>query len=90
MLYLLYKSNLQLSLLLQFNLKRRTQLRGRRRLKKKIKQTEGKGKELTTEGESSFSKLLEEGEIDESYVPEYVEEVFINEEAQVDEEDEFA
>ena len=81
---------MQLSLLLQFNLKRITQLRGRRRLKKKIKQKNGKKKELITEGEYSFSKLLEEGEIDEPYVPEYVEGVFTNEEAQVDEEDEFA
>ena len=48
-----------------------------------------------TQGESSFSHHLEEGEIDEPYVPEYVDEVFTNEEftadeAQVDEEDEFA
>ena len=48
-----------------------------------------------TQGESSFSHHLEEGEIDEPYVPEYVDEVFRNEEftadeAQVDEEDEFA
>ena len=48
-----------------------------------------------TQGESSFSTHLEEGEIDEPYVPEYVDEVFTNEEftadeAQVDEEDEFA
>ena len=34
---------------------------------------EGKGKELITERESRFSRLLEEGEIDEPYVPEYVE-----------------
>ena len=57
---------------------------------------EGKGKETTvTQGESSFSQALEEGEIDEPYVPEYVERVFTTEEftadeAQVDEEDEFA
>ena len=49
----------------------------------------------STQGESSFSAHLEEGEIDEPYVPEYVDEVFTNEEftadeAQVDEEDEFA
>ena len=48
-----------------------------------------------TQGESSLSHHLEEGEIDEPYVPEYVDEVFRNEEftadeAQVDEEDEFA
>ena len=48
-----------------------------------------------TQGESSFSQNLEEGEIDEPYVPEYVDEIFTNEEftadeAQVDEEDEFA
>ena len=48
-----------------------------------------------TQGESSFSHHLEEGEIDEPYVPEYVDEVFTTEEftadeAQVDEEDEFA
>ena len=48
-----------------------------------------------TQGESSFSTHLEEGEIDEPYVPEYVDEIFTNEEftadeAQVDEEDEFA
>ena len=56
---------------------------------------EGKGKETVTKGESSFSHVLEEGEIDEPYVPEYVEKVFTVEElttdeAQVDEEDEFA
>ena len=33
---------------------------------------EGKGKETVTQGESSFSHALEEGEIDELYVPEYV------------------
>ena len=49
----------------------------------------------TTQGESSFSHHLEEGEIDEPYVPEYIDEVFTTEEftvneAQVDEEDEFA
>ena len=48
-----------------------------------------------TQGESSFSTHLEEGEIDEPYVPEYVEgihtaEEFTADEAQVDEEDEFA
>ena len=57
---------------------------------------EVKGKETAvTQGESSFSQALEEGEIDEPYVPEYVERVFTTEEftadeAQVDEEDEFA
>ena len=56
---------------------------------------EGKGKETVTQGESSFSHALEEGEIDELYVPEYVKKVFTVEEfttdeAQVDEEDEFA
>ena len=57
---------------------------------------EDKGKETTvTQGDSSFSHALEEGEIDEPYVPEYVERVFTAEEfttdeAQVDEEDEFA
>ena len=56
---------------------------------------EGKGKETVTQGESSFSHALEEGEIDEPYVPEYVERVFTVEEftadeAQVDEDDEFA
>ena len=48
-----------------------------------------------TQGESSFSHHLEEREINEPYVPEYVDEVFTTEEftvdeAQVDEEDEFA
>ena len=48
-----------------------------------------------TQGESSFSTHLEEGEIDEPYVPEFVEGIFTTEEftadeAQVDEEDEFA
>ena len=52
--------------------------------------TEGKGKDILIEGESSFSHLLKEGEIDEPYVPEYVDGVFTNEEAQVHEEDEFA
>ena len=56
---------------------------------------EGKGKETVTQGESSFSHALEEGEIDEPYVLEYVERVFtveefIADEAQVYEEDEFA
>ena len=51
---------------------------------------EGKGKELAIEGESSFSHIFEEGEIDEPYVPEYVEGVFTADKAQVDEEDEFA
>ena len=59
---------------------------------------EVKVKEATvavTQGESSFSTHLEEGEIDEPYVPEYVDEIFTNEEftadeAQVDDEDEFA
>ena len=37
---------------------------------------EGKGKETVTQGESSFSHALEEGEIDEPYVPEYVKKVF--------------
>ena len=54
-----------------------------------------KGNELAVVGESSFSLVLEEGEIDETYVPEYVEgvfsaEKFTSEEAQVDEEDELA
>ena len=52
--------------------------------------TEGKGKEIIIEGGSSFSHILEEGEIDEPYVPEFVEGVFTTEDAQVDEEDEFA
>ena len=57
---------------------------------------EGKEKETAViQGESSFSHALEEGEIDEPYVPEYVERVFTAEEftadeAQVDEDDEFA
>ena len=56
---------------------------------------EGKGKELAIKRDSSFSQILEEGEIDEPYVSEYVEgafsaEKFTSEEAQVDEEDEFA
>ena len=51
---------------------------------------EGKGKELVIEGESSFSHFLEEEEINEPYVPEYVDSVFTEEEAQVHEEDEFA
>ena len=45
---------------------------------------------ITTEGKSSFSRLLEEGEIDEPYIPEYVQGFFTAEEAQVDEENEFA
>ena len=54
-----------------------------------------KGKEKVTQGESSFSHALEEGQIDGPYVPEYVERVltveeFTADEAQVDEEDEFA
>ena len=55
---------------------------------------EGNGKDIVIEGESSFSQLLKEGEIDEPYVPEYVGSVFTAEgftadKAQVDEEDEF-
>ena len=30
---------------------------------------EGKGKEIVTKGESSFSHVLEEGEIYEPYIP---------------------
>ena len=37
---------------------------------------EGKGKELAIKGESSFSLVLKEGEIDKPYVLEYVEGVF--------------
>ena len=57
---------------------------------------EVKEKETTvTQGESTFSQHLEEGEINEPYVPEYVDKVYTTEEftadeAQVDEEDEFA
>ena len=56
---------------------------------------EGKCMKTITYGESSFSHALEDGEIDEPYMPEYVEKVFTVEEfnadeAQVDEEDEFA
>ena len=56
---------------------------------------EKEAKVAVTQGESSFSTHLEEGEIDEPYVPEYVDEIITNEEftadeAQVDEEDEFA
>ena len=47
---------------------------------------EGKGKETAiTQGEYSFSHALEEGEIDEPYVPEYVERVFTVEEFTTDE-----
>ena len=46
---------------------------------------EGKGKETITEGESSLSHVIEEGEIDEPYMPEYVEKVFIVEEFTADE-----
>ena len=62
---------------------------------KTVAVAEGKGNELEIEGEYSFSLILEEGEIDEPYVPEYVKGVFsagkfTSEEAQVDEDDEFA
>ena len=62
---------------------------------KAVAVVEGKGKEIVIKGESSFSHVLEEGEIDEPYVLEYVDSVFTAEEfttdeAQVDEEDEFA
>ena len=62
---------------------------------KAVVAVEGKGNEIVSKGESSFSHVLEEGEIDEPYVPEYVERVFTVEEftadeSQVDEEDEFA
>ena len=61
---------------------------------KVVAAAEGKGKELVIEGESSFYHIIEEGEIEEPYVPEFVEgvfptEEFTAEEAQVDEEDEF-
>ena len=46
--------------------------------------------ELTTKGESTFSKILEEGEIDEPYVPEFVENVITGDGVEVDEEEEFA
>ena len=60
-----------------------------------VKVKEKEAAVAVTQGVSSFSHHLEEGEIDEPYVPEYVDEVFTNEEftadeAQVDEEDEFA
>ena len=62
---------------------------------KAVAVVEGKGNEIVINGESSFSHVLEKGEIDEPYVPEYVESVFIAEEfttnkAQVYEEYEFA
>ena len=46
---------------------------------------EGKGKEIVDKGESSFSHVLEEGEIDKPYVPEYVKGVFTTEEFTADE-----
>ena len=46
--------------------------------------------EFTTQGESTFSKLLEEGKIDEPYVPELLEGVITGDEVEVDEDDEFA
>ena len=46
--------------------------------------------ELATQGGSTFSKLLEEGEIDEPYIPEFVEGVITGDEVEVDEEEEFA
>ena len=63
---------------------------GEKVAQEKVQATKGKGKEIITQGESSLSKILEEGEIDEPYVPEYVQGVFTTEEAEVDEEDEFA
>ena len=62
---------------------------------KTVAVVEGKGKEIVIEGESSFSHVLEEGEIDEPYILEYVDSVFAvkeftADEAQVNEEDEFA
>ena len=67
---------------------------GEKKTQEKAAVVEGKGKEIVAKAESSFSHVLEEGEIDEPYVPEYVEGVFTAEEftadeAQVDEEDEF-
>ena len=61
---------------------------GEKETQEKDQAGEGKGKELATiQGKSSFSKLLEEGEIDEPYVPEYVDGVFTTEEAQIDNEE---
>ena len=66
-------------------------IKGEKKTQEKDKAAaEGKGKEIVIEGESSFSRFLEEGEIDEPYVPEYVDRVFTEEEAQIHEEDEFA
>ena len=47
--------------------------------------------EFTTQGESTFSMILDEGEIDEPYVPEFVEDVITRDEVEVevDEEEEF-
>ena len=92
---MLFKSNLQLSIdSSTTNWRRITQLRGRRRLKKKYKlKQELKGKEKSLQqfrGRLVSHKPLEEGEIDEPYVPEYVDGVFTTEEARIDEEDEFA
>ena len=51
---------------------------GEKKTQEKVSATvaEGDGKEIIIEGESSFSHILEEGEIDEPYVPEFVEGVF--------------
>ena len=50
---------------------------GEKRTQEKAPATaEGKGKEIVIERESSFSHILEEGEIDEPYVLEFVEGVF--------------
>ena len=62
---------------------------------KAVAVVEGKGKEIIIEEESSFYHVLVEGEIGEPYVPKYMENVFTAKEfttddAQVDEEDEFA
>ena len=46
--------------------------------------------EFTTQGDSTFSKILEEGEIDEPYILEFVEGMIIGDEVEVDEEKEFA
>ena len=65
--------------------------KGEKKAQEKVSATaKGKGKEILIEGKSSFSHLLEEGEIDEPYVPEYIDWLFTNEEAHVHEEDEFA
>ena len=70
---MLFKSDLQLFQLLLIPFGKDNTTEGEKKTQEKVAATEGKGKQLVIEGGggvSSFSHILEEGEIDEPYVPE--------------------